>query len=69
MSNPSPGFVKKILSAVKNTQDSSKEDISDGSDLDVDNDDGLSEEEGIPYCDPPDGYVRLRPSKVDLIMI
>lgn len=59
----SHGFVKKILTAVKCPAPDDEQ--SEMSDLDIENDnDGLSEDEVEQYCDPPTGFVRLRPSKV-----
>jgi hypothetical protein len=43
---------------------SAKDIDSDLSEIEEDND-LESEEEDVPYCDPPTGFVRLRPSKVN----
>ena len=62
------GYVKKLVSAVKDIPNSNEDQNSDRemSDLDIENDnDGLSDDDvAEAYCDPPPGYVRLRPSKV-----
>jgi hypothetical protein len=61
------GFVGKILTKVKRNVLTTKEEFSFNSENspDIENDsEDESEDESLPYCDPPEGYVRLRPSKV-----
>jgi hypothetical protein len=64
-------YVKKLVSAVKGIPNKNEDQNSDRdmSDLDIENDnDGLSDDDvAEAYCDPPQGYVRLRPSKVGLL--
>ena len=63
-------YVKKLVSAVKGIPNTNEDQNSDRdmSDLDIENEnDGLSDDDvAEAYCDPPQGYVRLRPSKVGL---